>query len=94
MRVEKVDHLSPVDCDHFGSLFIQSSRGTPLGDMSPAPDRHCVRLCPKCGQFEVAAHKGSEYIEVRFTLPTQELVNAAGRYLAYLNTEEPQPAQS
>lgn len=73
-----------------GALFVQSSAGTPLGPDSTAPDRHSVFVCADCGQFQIMAHKEDVFLNVRFTLGHPRLVEAAGRFMDYLNEAEGQ----
>ena len=82
-RPKALDRLpiSPIDCQHLGSLLIQSHRS------SSPPERHLVTVCPRCGQFTVAGSKEGVYFRVTFDLPTENLVEAAGRYLEYLEAE-------
>ena len=74
-------HISPCDCEHPRTHFIQGGRwGPPLGS-------NHVSVCRDCGQFIVTATKGAERIRVEFALSTPESVEAAGRYLEYLEAE-------
>jgi hypothetical protein len=74
--------ISPCDCKHEHTLFIQSSDG------GPPMIREHVSLCRDCGQFRVSAQREGVTIVTTFTLPTWELVRAAGQYARLLETEE------
>ena len=73
--------ISPIDCKHVRTRFIQSSDGGP-----PSYREH-VSVCADCGQIRVSARKGGESFRVEFSLSTPESVAAAGRYLEYLDSE-------
>jgi hypothetical protein len=60
-------------------LFVQSERS------SAGPTRELVTVCRDCGEFEVRIHKGGTHVVSRFTLPTWELVAAAGKYALHLD---------
>jgi hypothetical protein len=74
--------ISPCDCKHGRTEFIQSTRS------SPPPYREYVYVCRDCGQFTVVATRNGEHIRVEFTLSTPEGIEAAGRYLKYLEADE------
>jgi hypothetical protein len=77
------DPVSPVECDHRRSLFVQSSSGAGPGLSA----REHVSVCPDCGRFAVSATRNGESIRVAFELPTDELVRAAGQYARHLRGE-------
>jgi predicted RNA-binding Zn-ribbon protein involved in translation (DUF1610 family) len=78
--------IAPYACKHERMLFVESCRST------PPPYRHTVFLCPACGTFRVAGRVTGEREEVsfkvEFTLPTEELAEAAGQYSRLLRQEE------
>ncbi len=77
--------ISPTECQHKNTIFIQGSNYTGVDcDHS----RHTVSVCADCGQFSVWGDKNGVHFNVTFTLPTDELVQAAGQYARYLAKEE------
>lgn len=72
--------ISPCDCKHDRTLFVQSGQGGP-----PSVREH-VTLCPDCGEFHVSKTIEGVRAETRFTLPTWELVIAAGQYARLLES--------
>lgn len=76
------DPISPCDCKHRRMKFIQSSQG------SPPAYRHYVEVCQDCGEFLVSGWKEGVSFRITFTLGTMESVEAAGKYLKYLEAED------
>lgn len=68
--------VSPVECKHRHTLMVQSHRYTGT-DGNNGRDR--VEVCQDCGTFFVYGDKNGVRFSVRFTLPTAELVKAAGQ---------------
>lgn len=79
------DPVSPAECQHPRRLFVCGSRG------SPPPQRYHVSVCRDCGQFEVFTEKNGQHLSLRFELPTDELVEAAGQFARLLAAEEAAP---
>jgi hypothetical protein len=50
--------------------------------------RYCITLCPRCGQFHVYGEKDGVHYEVKFTLCTDELLEAAGQYVRFLEAQK------
>lgn len=73
---------SPLDCKHNRMHLIQESRS------GPPPLRESVWICRDCGQFSVSGWKDGVTYRVEFTLSTRASVEAAGRYLRYLESED------
>lgn len=78
--------LFPQDCDHRGSLFIQSGRGT----TGESYERTSVYLCRKCGQFSAFIDKDGVQYTHEFALCTPEMIQAAGQWMRYLERDENQ----
>jgi hypothetical protein len=75
--------ISPCDCKHRRTLFIQSSRS------SPPPRREYVTVCRDCGEFRVSVYQGGEAVVSTFTLVTDKQVEAAARYVRFIEHLEP-----
>ena len=69
------------DSEH-AYLFIGSSSGMGTG----GSHRHHIHVCKRCGQFRVHGWKDGTYFDIRFSLSTEELVEAAGAFLRYLQS--------
>lgn len=74
--------ISPCDCKHDHTLFVQSHRS------SPPSQRHSVYVCADCGEFHVSGMNDGAHFRVHFTLPTDELAKAAGQYVKFLSASE------
>lgn len=78
--------IAPYACKHERMLFVESCRS------NPPPYRHTVLLCPECGTFRVAGRVSGEREEVsfrvEFSLPTDEMAEAAAQYSRWLRQEE------
>jgi hypothetical protein len=73
--------VSPTDCKHDRTLFIQGGHGAP-----PAFREH-VTLCADCGTFLANKEVEGKRINVRFQLVTEEQVEAAGQFARLLEEE-------
>lgn len=76
--------LSPSNCEHKHALFVQAGNVVSTETHS----REQVELCPDCGKFLIYGHKDGVYFRITFTLPTPELVEAAGQFVKFLNREQ------
>lgn len=72
------------DCKH-EFLFISASRAVGTDNNN---HRHEVRLCRLCGLFDVYGDQNGTHFDVSFTLPTDDLVWAAGQYARYLQAAD------
>lgn len=72
------------DCKHRRWIFVQSEHHQ--------EEKHSgsteVTVCEDCGSFHVWGWRDGQHFDVRFVLPTNEQVIAAGRYVAYLASRE------
>lgn len=68
-------------CKEHGWLFITSHNAV---GTDGTHERWQARVCARCGRFEVFGMVQGEAFDISFTLPTQELVKAAGKYLERL----------
>ena len=78
-----MDHplISPCDCKHFRAHLIEESRS------GPPSRRHCVTVCRDCGEFTVTAFQDGVHTRITVTLSTPTSIEAACRYLKYLESE-------
>lgn len=77
--------ISYIECKHTNTRFIQSGdRISTDGEHG----RHRVTLCADCGLFSVYGDQNGVHFTVTFTLPTGELVEAAGQYVKHLAEAE------
>lgn len=74
--------VSPCDCKHERTLFIQGGRG------SPPPMREHVSLCADCGTFRVFREVAGERMKVQFQLVTAEHMEAAGQFIRLMAEEQ------
>lgn len=72
---------------HCNHQFLLVSAHRAMGTDGTS-ERHEVRLCRVCGLFQVYGNQRGQHFDVSFTLPTDELVYAAGQYARYLQERE------
>jgi hypothetical protein len=80
----QVEPTRPLDCNH-QNLLVMSSRAMGTDDNS---HRYEVRLCRVCGHFSVWGEQNGEHFDFGFELVRDEYIEAAGRYIEYLNLAE------
>lgn len=69
------------DCKHRKKSFICGANWTG----NDGHGRYNVSICPDCGQFHIWGDQNGEHYEIRFELPSDDLVQAAGKYAAFLS---------
>lgn len=66
-----------MECEH-GWLFVTSHQAV---GTDGSHERWQVRVCARCGLFEVFGKIQAHWFDISFNLPTDELVKAAGKYV-------------
>jgi hypothetical protein len=61
-------------------MFIQSGRHTGIGDNGAEQ----IYICPNCGRFTIHARSNGEHITIEFELCIPEHIEAAGKYMKYM----------
>lgn len=70
-----------LDCNHRW-LMVMSSRAMGTDNNN---HRYEVRLCKNCGRFECYGDVNFQYFDFSFELVRDEYLEAAGKYIEYLN---------
>lgn len=76
--------ICPLDCDH-RNLLVMSSRAIGTDNNN---HRYEVRLCRVCGHFSVWGEQNGEHFDFGFELVRDEYIEAAGKYIEYLNRDD------